>query len=142
MIAVGICTNIDVRESILFWVQIISAVGSVGAVIFAAWTIHEARKSATASATALVRERRIDFELDVLRDIHSLINDLSRSGGRLKAQIRPLLKLLPNARLDYTGKAVAVVRADSELQWPTGDVRGEASREIEAEMLRLIAERA
>lgn len=79
----------DWVDWLLFAVQLLSLIGTGAAALLAFLTIRQAKAQALESQDALVRERRLDFELDVLRD---LVLAVSR-GDHLN--LRGLAVLLP-----------------------------------------------
>ena len=57
----------DGFEWALWGAQLISAIGTVAAIWYAAVANRNARRAETRSREALVRERRIDFQLELLK---------------------------------------------------------------------------
>jgi hypothetical protein len=59
----------DIYDQWLFWFQVASVFATIAAAGLAAFAIWQTKKQAKESQDALVRERRINFELDLLRDL-------------------------------------------------------------------------
>lgn len=136
----------------LFGIQGVSAVATVFAAWYAARAIVIARRQASETAERLRRERRIDFQLDVLRDLanHNLRGE---NVGWTGPEYRVLAALLPPdlvplsravIGLASTPEAVATVQA-REAQGISGSLREAFRPEIEEEIIvaieRLIRER-
>jgi len=59
----------DWVDWLLFSVQLLSVIGTLAAALFAYVAIRHAKAQAADAQAALVRERRLDFELGVLKDL-------------------------------------------------------------------------
>jgi len=77
----------DVRD----W---IAASATTFAAVFAAVAIWQGKKSAERSATALIRERRIDFELGILKELAQVLDRGDAYAGGKIAPSRTLINLL------------------------------------------------
>jgi len=68
MTRVTVAANRDWMDYLLFWVQLASLVGTAAAALLAYLSIRQAGRQAREAQQALIRERQLDFEIDVLRD--------------------------------------------------------------------------
>jgi hypothetical protein len=83
--------------------DIAATLATVGAALLAWLTIRDSRKQARVSADDLVRERRIDFELTVLKELAELNSWVTNQNNR-DTQIRVHLSLLPAKELPYLNR--------------------------------------
>ena len=98
------------RQAVGPWFTIVSTSATVAAAVLAWLAIRNGNKQAKASADALIRERRIDFELDQLDSILQAL-DLGPNSGMGKDIVRALHLLPP----DGLGRLRAVyLREDNE----------------------------
>lgn len=107
----------DAIEWILFGVQIIGMLGTVIAVLFAVVAIRNGNAHTRAAQEGALRERRIDFQLGVLRDLGEL--NLSPDGSNKSiGQLTLLAAMLPIELVP-----VARVVAGLETTWEAGELR-------------------
>ncbi|MBB6351260.1 hypothetical protein FHU36_007843 [Nonomuraea muscovyensis] len=109
--------------SIPTWLEYANAFGTLAAAGFAAWTIRQSTQSTDENQRALVRERRVEFELDVLADLVEL-NSQSSSvvtrDERMRARAAVLgIDVIPFTRaalsLESTPEAIGrVAKRDPE----------------------------
>ena len=142
----------DFVDWVLFGTQIASTVAAAAAVWFAVVTNKNANEQAKRSHDALVRERRIDFELDVLKDLaeYNLLDD-SVFGARarfvllastLPADLVPLSRAAVD--LDSTTNAkdhVRAVRVNESSSSPRVLLRNRIQAEIVQAIARRVQER-
>jgi len=98
------------------WLTWLSVIATAAAAILAAWTIRQAKRQAEKSAAALVRERRVDFNLNGLMRIAELL------GGRLSPADRdPLIttqaRMLPADLIPLTRAAVDLSSTEAATAW-------------------------
>jgi hypothetical protein len=77
------------------FVQLVGIAATVAAAWFAYWSIHKSGKQAKRAADALVRERRLDFELDLLKELAEIL-----TGFILPATVQEAVEL----RLSMLGR--------------------------------------
>lgn len=82
------------------WRSVVDVVVAA-ATVAAAMLALDANRRAAKSAEALVRERRIDFQLDVLMQIDELLTHSSSTYGR-DARLKSLARLIPDDLLPAT----------------------------------------
>jgi hypothetical protein len=99
--------SLDLTTGQLAFLEVLGIIGTVAAALFAAWSIFQASRQAKRSAEALRKERRLDFELDALRDLADvLVNDWSTFGTHQHGAT--LLRMLPAEGLQVTRDVFAV----------------------------------
>ncbi|MGQ0842542.1 MAG: hypothetical protein ACT4QF_00270 [Sporichthyaceae bacterium] len=84
-----------VSETPPAWWEWATGLGTVGAAVFAVWAIQQSRASARDNAELIARERRIDFELGVLKDLSTALETPFNADETAKHVARGLLLLLP-----------------------------------------------
>lgn len=100
------------------WAELLGIVATAGAAFLALVTIIQAKRQAQRSADALIRERRIDFELGVLVDVLELVESSSSSMAGRDARVRafartlgmdavPLLRAATHLDTTEAGKALS-----------------------------------
>jgi hypothetical protein len=134
----------DIRD----WV---TAVATAAAAVFAAWTIRQAKKQAQRSAAALVRERRIDWELGLLKEIAEAAEGddswHSQLGLRLLGDKRlPILRAAVGMETTPEAKQFVTELHDArgtarQAQSPLVVTREDVRQEIDEEITRLLDER-
>lgn len=134
----------------LFWVKVVSAIGAVLAVLFAAVSIRASGKATRRNIEVLARERQIEFYLDCLRDLAEVAwkdNNVSWAGDMFKTTAAMLpIEMIPFSRacvqLPSTPEAEVLVGPFDRAPAP----RTRHVRDVQAEILgaieKLIAERA
>jgi hypothetical protein len=78
---------------IVDWAQLGGAIGAVAAIGYAAHSVQIAKRQGTESNERLIRERRIDFELDVLKEL-ALVNLKDHNVANATAEFTLLTSLL------------------------------------------------
>src|SRR5262245_47937180 len=89
----------DNWDRALYVLQVVSVLATVAAVWFAAITIRQAKKQAQAAQVAQVRERQIDWELDLLKE-------LFLASERLDLTVLRLARMLPMPVIPLTRAAL------------------------------------
>lgn len=105
------------------WLDIATAVATVGAAVLAWLTIRDSRKQAAKARDNLAREWRLDFDLDVLKELADLAASANRTAS-VTNEITTRLGLLPRNELTNM-RAVYTVHppADAQermAQWSAG----------------------
>jgi hypothetical protein len=137
-----------------------TAVATAAAAVFAAWTIRQAKKQAERSAADLVRERRIDWELGLLKELaQEAEGDVNVPGGGVRQGLLLRLRLLGDKRLPTLRAAIGMETTPEAQQYinklrerdrqPEGIqlnsglalAREDIRREIDTEITRLLRER-
>lgn len=93
--------------------DILASVGTLAAAVLAAVTIRQAKKQAKASQDALLLERRVEFQLDLLKELASFNLHSNDFEMRLRAEmLRPDLFPLTrkHLRLESTPEAADFLR--------------------------------
>lgn len=109
----ALCTTVAARDWVEVVVDVAQVVGAAGAVI-ALWLAGRAnaasKKQAAVAIDHLVHERRIEFELGILRDIARLVAtpDFVIADGPVRAQIMTLVALLGYDQVPLTCAAVGL----------------------------------
>jgi hypothetical protein len=98
----------------LDWLNVAATIATVGAAVLALLTIRDSRRQAQRSAANLVRERRIDYELGLLKELAEYCAWGSIRDDRT-AQIRLRLVLLP-------GEDLPRIREHFAATGPLGDM--------------------
>ncbi|MFI6534171.1 hypothetical protein ACIBHY_17050 [Nonomuraea sp. NPDC050547] len=132
------------------WLEYVNAAGTAVAALLAAGAIVQSTINSNKNEKALIRERRIDFELGVLADLSQLntqdSNVVTRD-ARMKARAAMLSKdLIPITRaafnLDTTPDAYASVEATSPNRSELRQTRPDYfKKQIETEILAAITSR-
>lgn len=140
----------DWFDWILFGTQIVSALGGALAVGYAAGTIRESKIQTAKSQQALIRERQIDFQLEVLRELAEFNlkgNNVAWAGSQFKILAAMLpIDLVPLARacVGLPSSPEAENSAYAATGNTSGGPREHRRNEIEIEILqaieRLVAE--
>ncbi|MBG0830530.1 hypothetical protein HS041_22470 [Planomonospora sp. ID67723] len=91
--------------SIPIWLEYANAIGTLTAAGFAAWTIRQSAKSSAENQQALIRERRIDFELGILAELAEL-NANEEMGNNRTIRIGTKASMLPIDMIPITRAAV------------------------------------
>jgi len=100
----------DWVDWLLFAVQLLSLIGTGAAALLAYLTIKQAKVQARESQEALVRERRLDFELDVLKDLVLAV-------ARVDAlNLRGLVVMLPTADVPLARASVGLQSTPQSAQ--------------------------
>ncbi|SRR6266568_2238631 len=99
----------DWVDWLLFGIQVISLLGTSAAAILAFLTIREAKRQAKDATDTLVRERRLDFELDILRDLVLAVERVDA------AAVRGLALMLPATDIPLT-RAAARLPANDQAE--------------------------
>ena len=131
----------------LFVSQVISAFGAAGAIWFAALTIKGSKVQAKKSNDALIRERRVDFELRVLRDLaeYNLRSDHVSGAHEQFTVLAAMLpaELVPQARaavrVDTAPRGREAVDASMANPSLSGTARNRLKLDIQQEILAAIA---
>ena len=89
------------------FVQLVGIAATVAAAWFAYWSIRKSGKQAKRAADALVRERRLDFELDLLKELAEV---LTWPQGRPEQheQLALRLRMLPSRGLELCRRASGI----------------------------------
>jgi hypothetical protein len=91
----------------LAMLDVIGIVATVLAALLALGAVIQSGRQARKASEALRKERRLDFELDALRDLADELSHSSTVGG-MGEQAKTLLRMLPSDGLQLTRDAFAM----------------------------------
>lgn len=93
------------------WLELLSIIATAGAAVLAWLAIKQTQNQAKKSADALVRERRIDFELDVLTELIDMTSRGHWANELLLMQAR--LQLLSEDEVARTRAAAGLTASEA-----------------------------
>lgn len=110
---VTVFVNRDAVDWLLFTFQVLSLVGTVAAAWFAYLAIRQAKAQEGQAQKALIHERRLDFELDVLRDLALAVPRLDTASMTGLAVMLPVADIpLTRASLHLTSTPLATRKVE------------------------------
>lgn len=123
---IGYCPVVKVQDWVLLVAQVVGTAGTLGAVWLAVVTVRKSAAQARSAEEGLRRDRRIDFQLGILRELGQV--NLRPDGTDLAiGQLKLLAAMLP---VDLV--PIARVVAGLETTWAAGELRDKVADELKA----------
>jgi hypothetical protein len=121
-------------------IALVSMTATVGAVVLAWWTIRESGRLAEKSARALIEERRLDFELDLLREIADYWQTNAFQDTLRLPLLQTRLRLLPDSTLPSVRGAAGLPSVHGEAEEAYAEGR-QAKNSTDGDLLNRVRDR-